>query len=624
MRKPSLRGAILASIVTAALAGLAVGYIAPASAAAFNVKDYGATGNGSTNDTAAINKAINAASTAGGGVVEFPAGTYKSANSIHLKSNITLQLDAGSTVVGASGTGYDAAESNPNDGFQDYGHSHFHDAMIWGDSLTNIGFTGSGTIDGGGNLITGNPGSGQADKIISLTRCEGLTLSGITLKRGGHFAALTNGCNHITSDHLTIATAGDRDGWNVINAQFVTITSITDASNDDALVFKSDWALGATLPNGHVTVDTATLSAGCCNALMFGSETCGNFTDYQFSNITITSAGKSGLGLVSMDGANISDVHYRNVTMTGTKSPIMQKIGTRKRCGGSPGVGHISNITYDNVTGSYTGSGSFSPTIWGESGGNQISNVTFTNVNLEVPGGSGAISTAVPSNNPTDYNPNSIGTRPSFGWYIHNANNIHFAGNSQVHFRANDDRPAGIANTGSALTWDSFVAERGSGSAYDLGFQGVTGYCVTNSQNTGGGALRLNTSGSTQQCGGPSTIQAESAALSGAAAVATCSTCSGGAKVRFIGGSAANFVTFTVTAATAGNHQLTIGYEVSGTRDFFVSVNGGAATDVPATGTSWSTPATVAMTVPLNAGSNTIRFANPTANAPDLDYITVS
>jgi hypothetical protein len=358
---------------------------------------------------------------------------------------------------------------------------------------------------------------------------------------------------------------------------------------------------------------------------MFGSETCGNFTDYQFSNITITSAGKSGLGLVSMDGANISDVHYRNVTMTGTKSPIMQKIGTRKRCGGSPGVGHISNITYDNVTGSYTGSGSFSPTIWGESGGNQISNVTFTNVNLEVPGGSGAISTAVPSNNPTDYNPNSIGTRPSFGWYLHNANNIHFNANSQVHFRTNDDRPAVIANTGSGLTWDTFVAERGSGSAYDMGFQTVTGYCVSNSRNTAGGALRFNTSGgSTQQCGGPTTLQAESAALSGSAAVASCSTCSGGAKVRFIGGGSANFATFTVNAATAGNHQLTIGYEVSGTRDFLVSVNGGAGTDVPATGTSWSTPATVVVTVPLNAGSNTIKFANPTANAPDLDYITVS
>src|SRR5439155_1375029 len=82
---------------------------------------------------------------------------------------------------------------------------------------------------------------------------------------------------------------------------------------------------------------------GCCNALMFGSETCGDFTDYVFDTITITGAGKSGLGMVSMDGAKISDVHYRNITMSGVASPIMQKIGDRKRCGNSPGVGSISN-----------------------------------------------------------------------------------------------------------------------------------------------------------------------------------------------------------------------------------------------------------------------------------------
>jgi polygalacturonase len=624
MRKRLLRRSVLAAGVALAVAGLGVAAITSASAASYNVKDYGATGDGSTNDTPAINAAITAANNAGGGVVVFPTGNYKSKNSIHLKSNVTLQLDTGSTILGSSANTYDAAEANPNDSYQDYGHSHFHDAMIWGDNLTNIGFTGSGTIDGAGNLITGNPGAGQADKIISLTRCDGLTLSGITLKRGGHFAALTNGCNHITSDHLTIATSGDRDGWNVISAQYVTITNITDAANDDALVFKSDWALGQTLPSGHVTVDTANLSAVCCNALMFGSETCGSFTDYRFSNITITGAGKSGLGMVSMDGANISDVHYRNVTMSGTKSPIMQKIGTRLRCGGSPTVGHINNVTYDNVTGSYTGTGSYSPTIWGEAGGNQITNVTFSNVNLEVPGGSAAISTAVPTNDPKNYNPNSIGTRPSYGWYIHNANNIFFVNNSQVHFRNNDDRPAVIANTASSLDWDTFVAERGSGSAYDMGFQSVAGYCVTNGQNTTGGALRINTSGSTQKCGGPTTIEAESAALSGAAASAACSTCSGGAKVRFIGNGTGNFVTFTVNASTTGSHQLTIGYEVSGTRDFFVSVNGAAGTDVPVSGTSWSVPATTTMTVPLHAGVNTIKLYNDTANAPDLDYLTVT
>jgi polygalacturonase len=622
MRK-SLRTTVAATATAIVVGSLALVFVTPASAATFNVRNYGATGDGSTNDTPAINAAITAANSAGGGVVEFPAGNYKSKNSIHMKSNVTLQLDSGSTILGSSADTYDAAESNPYDSYQDYGHSHFHDAMIWGDGLTNIGFTGSGTIDGAGNLITGNPGAGEADKIISLTRCDGLTLSGITLKRGGHFAALTNGCNHITSDHLNIQTASDRDGWNIISAQYVTITNITAASNDDALVFKSDWALGATLPSGHVTVDTANLSAGCCNALMFGSETCGNFTDYQFSNITITGAGKSGLGMVSMDGANISDVHYRNVTMSGTKSPIMQKVGTRLRCGGSPTVGHISNITYDNITGSYTGSGSYSPTIWGESGGNQISNVLFNHVNLEVPGGSGAISTAVPSNDPKNYNPNSIGTRPSYGWYIHNANNIHFSLDSEVHFRNNDDRPAVIANTASGVTWDSFVAERGSGSAYDMGFQTVSGYCVSNSQNTTGGGLRINTSSSSQQCSS-TTTQAETAILHGSAAVASCSTCSGGAKVRFIGGSSANYVTFTVDANTAGNRQLAIGYELDGSRDFFVSVNGASGINVPVTGTSWSTPATKTITVPLNAGANTIKFYNSTANAPDLDYITIS
>src|SRR6266496_3639445 len=173
--------------LVAATGGVAVlSTQSPASAAPqmFNVKDFGAAGNGSTNDTAAINRAITAASAAsGGGIVEFPSGTYKSSNTIHMKSHVTLQLDSGSTIMGASGTGYDSPESNPNDKFQDFGHSHFHDAMIWGDRLTDIGFVGSGTIDGGGHLITGNPDDGQADKIISLTRCQNLELSGITLRR---------------------------------------------------------------------------------------------------------------------------------------------------------------------------------------------------------------------------------------------------------------------------------------------------------------------------------------------------------------------------------------------------------------------------------------------------------
>ncbi|MEO6085200.1 MAG: glycosyl hydrolase family 28 protein [Umezawaea sp.] len=498
MKSRALVVAIVAAIVPVLCTGTAAA-APPTAGAVFDVKDYGAKGDGSADDTAAINRAITAANGAGGGTVRFRAGTYRSPKSIHLKSDVTIQLDSGSTIKGSGSNTYDAPEANQWDDYQDYGHSHFHNAMIWGDRLTNIAFVGSGTIDGGGHLITGNPDSGEADKIISLTRCDGLTVSGITLRRGGHFAMLVNGCKNVTSDHLTIDTASDRDGWNVISTTNVTITNAKIAANDDALVFKSDYALGAKLPNGNVTVTDARLSAVCCNALMFGSETCGDFTGYRFTGITITGAHKSGLGIVSMDGAKISDVHYRDITMSGTYSPIMLKVGTRKRCGNSPGVGSISNVTFDDVTGTYTGGGSFSPTIWGASDANRISDVTFTNVKLTVPGGNGTTSTAPPSNDPNNYNPNSIGTRPAYGWYVRYADGIRFT-DSSVRFNSDDGRPAVIANNSRNISFTRLVAQRGGGSPFDAGFQTVSGYCVQDSTNTAGGALRVDATGSTQNC----------------------------------------------------------------------------------------------------------------------------
>ncbi|GIG62206.1 glycoside hydrolase [Longispora fulva] len=462
------------------------------------MRNYGAKGDGNANDTAAINKAIVAANHAtGGGTVQFPAGTYRSATTIHMLSDVTLRLDAGSTIKGSGADTYDPPEPNPNDRYQDYGHSHFHNAMIHGDRLTNIGFTGSGTIDGGGNLITGNPKSGEADKILSLTRCDGLTLSGITLKRGGHFAALINGCDHVTSDRLTIDTAGDRDGWNIISTRNVVITNIHAAANDDALVFKSDYALGQKLPNGNVTVDTAQLSAGCCNALMFGSETCGDFTHYRFSHVTITGAGKSGLGLVSMDGARISDVRYDDVTMANTASPIMLKVGTRKRCGDGPGVGSISDIHFSNVRG--TSAGAYSPTIWGQPG-HPVTDVSFDHVDLTVPGGHAATDPTKVPDDTGDYNPKSLGTRPAYGWYLHEVSGITFTASS-VRFAADDQRPAVIVNAGSDVTFDHFTAQRGSGGPFDLGFQHVSGYCVTAATTTAGGPAKVSATGSTSSCG---------------------------------------------------------------------------------------------------------------------------
>jgi alpha-galactosidase len=127
-------------------------------------------------------------------------------------------------------------------------------------------------------------------------------------------------------------------------------------------------------------------------------------------------------------------------------------------------------------------------------------------------------------------------------------------------------------------------------------------------------------------CSAPQAIEAESSGntLSGSAAVGACSTCSGGFKVRFLGNGPSNYVVINnVNELSAGTYQLTIQYLLSGTRTFFVGINGAPGAPVNLTGTSWSVPATATIPVVLVPGANALRFYNDTAFAPDLDKITV-
>ena len=116
----------------------------------FNVRAFGAVGNGTNLDSPAINKTIEACAQAGGGTVLIPAGTYLS-GSIRLKSNIHLLIDAGAVILGApqAMNAYDEAEPFAGPAYQDGGHTYFHNSLIWGENLTNVFISGNGMINGG-------------------------------------------------------------------------------------------------------------------------------------------------------------------------------------------------------------------------------------------------------------------------------------------------------------------------------------------------------------------------------------------------------------------------------------------------------------------------------------------
>ncbi|RZM34270.1 MAG: glycoside hydrolase family 28 protein, partial [Sphingomonas sp.] len=177
------RSIIMGGAGLAALSRATAGHGAPVAAGALaggwvDVRHYGATGDGTTIDTPAFNRAIDAAAARGGGTVHVPAGTY-ACYTIRLKSRVTLHLDNGATILAAAPngtTGYDIAEPNPWDAFQDFGHSHWKNSLIWGEGLHDIAIVGAGLIwgkglgrgDGKDNWLKDPNGPGTGNKAIAL------------------------------------------------------------------------------------------------------------------------------------------------------------------------------------------------------------------------------------------------------------------------------------------------------------------------------------------------------------------------------------------------------------------------------------------------------------------------
>src|SRR5208337_3126824 len=179
-------------------------------AAVFDVTAFGAKGDGQTQNREAINKAIEAAAAAGGGTVYIPSGTWVS-GSIRLRSHVTLHLERGALIEASSQAAYDPPEPNLSDKFQDFGHSHFHNSLIWGENIENIAIVGGGRISG--KALTRGLASDGPNKTIALKLCRNVTLRDFSIANAGHFGILAAGVDNLTIDNVMIDT--NRDGIDV-------------------------------------------------------------------------------------------------------------------------------------------------------------------------------------------------------------------------------------------------------------------------------------------------------------------------------------------------------------------------------------------------------------------------
>ena len=433
----------------------------------FDVRTFGATGNGKTLDTPAMNAAIEAAAAAGGGTVYVPAGTYL-CFSIRLKSLVDLYLAQGCTILAANsplpgetsgqlGGVYDAAEPNTAwDAYQDYGHNHWHNSLMWGEDLHDLSITGPGLIFGKGLSFGASPAArgdypiykaeqpGVGNKAIALKNCRNVLLRDFKILKGGHFGLLLTGVDNCTIDNLIIDT--DRDGMDIDCCKNVHVSNCTVNSPwDDGICPKSSYALGSARTTEKVTIADcivtgyyelgtvldATYKRFAADAQVFrtGRIKCGTESNGGFKNITITGCvleGCNGIALESEDGALCEDITISNITARDLINGVLFfRLGARLRGPKeSTRVGTLKRVLVSNVT-SFNSESRLCNILSGIPG-YPIEDVKIANFYMQHRGGAGADQAGiVPPENEEKYpDPGMFGSMPAQGFFLRHVRNL--------------------------------------------------------------------------------------------------------------------------------------------------------------------------------------------------------
>lgn len=450
----------------------------------YNVRDFGAAGDGVQIDSPAINAAIEAAAAKGGGVIWFPKGVYSS-YSIRLKDNITLRLDEGAVIKAAKPTaeqGYDVAEPNEWDMYQDFGHSHWKNSLIWGIGLKNLKFEGKGLIDGTDALSRGLGRQGpiaEANKAIALKECKNVTIKGISLLNSGHFSLLLTGVDNLVIDRVLCDT--NRDAFDIDCCANVRITNCTvNSLNDDGIVLKSSYGLGYPKATENVLVKNCTVSGydpgtvyygtygtsitaapdrdGPTGRVKFGTESNGGFKNIRIENITFKRC--RGLALETVDGALIENIKVKHLRMDDIwNSPIYIRIGDRMRGPKELPASVARNIEISDVV--VTNCDTRYALLIVGLPGNPVENVTLRDVHIQYKGGltkedvrlqrgANAFFFGRNSGYPE---PSAHGIQPAWGLSMQHARNIRFK-NVTMELMQPDEREKIFLDDVEGFFWD--------------------------------------------------------------------------------------------------------------------------------------------------------------------------
>jgi len=436
---------------------------APAAApAVFNVRDHGAAGDGKAHDTAALNKAVEACAAAGGGQVFVPAGKYFT-GTVHLKSNVTLLLDAGAEIVGTS-------DLDQYQNFTPPGETplasrlRWHRALVLGVGVENVTITGRGTING--NKVFDERGEERmrGPHAVLFGNSKNVTIRDVSIVDAANYAVMLEFTSHVEVRGVKITGGWDGvhfRGWKDNPCRDVSITDCEFYTGDDCI---AGWYWEDTL------IARCVINSSCNGIRLIGPaknlviHDCLFYGPGKFEHRTSREKHRTNMlaGLCLQPGAwdrtegVLGGVKVSDVTMHDVTTPLHFSV----KEGNTVGRVTVDRLT---ATGAYRAAASIES--WAKE---PIGHVTLRDVSMEFTGGGTAEQAKAEVKSPgVDARP-----LPAWGMYVRNVGRLDLE-NVRLTVAKEDARPAVIADGVGTLVLDEFRFPLGADGKEPLVFKDV-------------------------------------------------------------------------------------------------------------------------------------------------------
>ena len=447
---PCVTGKLWLALVIASVSGAPVSWAAETSEATkgngshavFDVRQFGAKGDGTTPDTAAIQKAIDACARTGGTVL-LGNGTFLT-GSLHLKSHVELHLTSTAVLLASPDLSqYDSDEK--------FVYKLARRALIFAEDCQHVAITGQGTIDGQGDKFPKAENSVRPH-LIHMRACRSVRLDGVLLKRSAIFAVWLIQCQQARIEGLRIdnRVQPNNDGLDIDGCRDVFIANCNIRSGDDSIALKTS-EVGH--PCRDIVICNCILSSDCA-AIRVGPDAVADIENVAASNCVIRDTPLNGIKIEETFGAVMQNMVFSNMVMDNVAGPISIRLAGWKQGSGSVWAvfddshwqkGRLRNVLFDNIRARSAGKHCIHITGTPHTA---PENIHFSNIDISF-GGGGSRKDAdrrdIPEmihEYPEMY---MFGTLPAYGFYVRHAKGI-ILDNVRFVLESPDFRPAVVCD----------------------------------------------------------------------------------------------------------------------------------------------------------------------------------